>query len=48
METAIKIHGDGGARVQIDIAESDLGAFLPAVVFRGRRMAVTFQDAEDA
>ncbi len=46
-ETAIKIHGEGGARLQLDIAESDLGAFLPAVAFRGRRLLVTFAEAED-
>ena len=44
-ETAIKIHGDGGARIILDVAESDLGAFLPAVAFRGRRLAVTFADS---
>ena len=46
METAIKIHGEGGARLQLDIAESDLGAFLPALVMRGRRLTVTLEEAE--
>ncbi len=40
-ETAIKVHGEGGARMQLDIAESDLGAFLPALVMRGKRLVVT-------
>ncbi len=46
METAIKIHGEGGARMMLDIAESDLGAFLPALVMRGRRLKVTLEESE--
>jgi len=45
-ETAIKIHGEGGARIMLDVAESNLGAFLPAVAFRGRRIDVTFEESE--
>jgi hypothetical protein len=45
-ETAIKVHGEGGARLQLDIAESDLGAFLPALVMRGRRLRVTLEESE--
>ena len=44
METAVKIHGEGGARIQLDIAESELAMFLPALVFRGRQMMVTFTE----
>jgi len=47
METAIKIHGEGGARIMLDVAESDLGAFLPAVAFRGKRLTVTFAKHEE-
>jgi hypothetical protein len=46
METAIKIHGEGGARIQLDIAESDLAAFLPALPFRGKRIHVTFSEGD--
>jgi len=46
METAIKIHGEGGARMQLDIAESDLGGFLPALVMRGKRLRVTLEPEE--
>jgi len=42
-ETAIKIHGDGGARLILDIAESDLGGFLPALVMRGHVLSVTLK-----
>jgi len=45
METAIKIHGEGGARIMLDVAEINLGAFLPAVAFRGKRILVTFIQA---
>lgn len=40
-ETAIKVHGEGGARLQLDISEADLQAFLPALAMRGRRLSVT-------
>ena len=41
--TAIKIHGEGGARLILDIAESDLAGFLPAVPLRGHVLAVTLR-----
>ena len=46
METAIKIHGEGGARMLLDIAETDLGAFLPSLVMRGKRLVVTLEEAK--
>jgi len=46
METAIKIHGEGGARMQLDIAESDLAGFLRALVMRGHRLHVTLERAD--
>lgn len=45
-ETAIKIHGEGGARVMLDISESDLAGFLPALVMRLHQLNVTFAIAE--
>ncbi len=42
-ETAIKVHGEGGARLQLDISEADLPAFLPALAMRGWRLSVTVQ-----
>ena len=53
-ETAIKVHGEGGARLQLDISEADLTAFLPALAMRGWRLSVTIaatgraDDEEDA
>jgi hypothetical protein len=44
-ETAIKIHGEGGARMILDIAESDLGAFLPALIMRGKQLQVTLEES---
>lgn len=46
IETAVKIHGEGGARLILDIAESDLAGFLPALVFRCKRLKITIQEAE--
>ena len=45
METAIKIHGEGGARVQLDIAEDDIADFLKTIPMRCTPLLVTF--AED-
>ena len=45
-EIAIRIHGEGGARLILDIAESDLGAFLPALIMRGKRLKVTMEDID--
>jgi hypothetical protein len=47
IETAIKIHGDGGARLILDIAESDLAVFLPAMTMRGKRLIVTLEEKPD-
>jgi len=44
LETAIKIHGEGGARLQLDIAESDIAGFLPALVMRGKVLRVTLEE----
>ncbi len=44
METAIKIHGEGGARLQLDIAESDLGGFLMALPMRNKVLLVTLRE----
>ena len=41
IETAIKVHGEGGARLMIDVAESDMGAFLPTLALRGKQLFVT-------
>ena len=43
IQSAIKIHGEGGARLILDIAETDLAGFLPALVFRGRKLRVTLE-----
>ncbi len=46
-EQAIKIHGDGGARIILDIAESNLAAFLPALPYRGKQILVTLQQDKE-
>ena len=48
VEIAVKIHGEGGARMILDIAESDLGGFLPALAFRGKVLRVTIEEDRDA
>jgi hypothetical protein len=44
IETAIKIHGDGGARLILDVAEDCLGEFLPACAMRGKVLRVTLEE----
>ena len=41
--TAIHIHGDGGARLILDIAESDLAGFLTVLPLRQHRLKVTVE-----
>lgn len=43
-ETAIKIHGQEGARIMLDIAEDDLGAFLSMLPMRNRVLRVTVEE----
>ena len=43
---AIDIHGETGARLTLEVADSDLADFLPIVLLRGKRLTVTI--AEDA
>jgi hypothetical protein len=42
---AIDIHGETGARLTLEIADSDIADFLPIVLLRGKRLRVTV--AED-
>jgi hypothetical protein len=43
METAVKVHGEGGMRLSLDIALSNEGAFLPALALRGKNLIVTLR-----
>lgn len=42
IQSAIKIDGQGGARIQLDIPESEMGNFIGAMMWRGRVIRVTF------
>ena len=41
IETAIKIHGQEGARLVLDVADSELGNFFPVTLLRGMVLRVT-------
>ena len=41
--TAIKIHGDGGWRIQLDIDASQEGAALELLTMRGKVLRVTVE-----
>jgi hypothetical protein len=43
---AIDIHGETGARLTLEIADSDLPDFLPIVLLRGKRLNVSITEAE--
>jgi hypothetical protein len=43
---AIDIHGETGARLTLEIADSDLPDFLPIVLLRGKRLDVKITEAE--
>jgi hypothetical protein len=43
---AIDIHGETGARLTLEIADSDLPDFLPIVLLRGKRLNVKITEAE--
>ncbi len=46
IETAIKIHGQEGARLTLDISDRDLPAFFPVTLLRGKIIMVTLQVAK--
>jgi len=43
IQSAIKIDGAGGARIQLDIPESEMGNFIKATMWRGERLTVTLE-----
>jgi hypothetical protein len=46
IQSAIKIDGQGGARIQLDIPESEMGNFIKAMTWRGKQLLVTIETAE--
>jgi hypothetical protein len=43
IETAIKIHGQEGARFVLDVADTELGNFFPVTLLRGKVLRVTIE-----
>jgi len=43
IETAIKIHGQEGARLILDVADTELGNFFPITLLRGKVLRVTIE-----
>ena len=41
IQSAIKIDGQGGARIQLDIPETEMGNFIRAMMWRGKRLIVS-------
>jgi len=46
IETAIKIHGDVGARLILDIADQELHKFFPVTLLRGKILKVSIKELE--
>lgn len=40
IDSAIKFHGDAGARLMLDVAENNMGAFVRILTMRGKRLRV--------
>lgn len=43
IQSAIKIDGQGGARIQLEIPESEVGNFIKAMTWRGKILVVTME-----
>ena len=43
LQTAITIASDGGMRVKLDIAESEMGAALDLLTMRGKTLRITVE-----
>jgi hypothetical protein len=43
IESAIKIHGQEGARLILDVADIDLADFFPVTMLRGAVLTVTLE-----
>lgn len=47
LQTAITIASDGGARIKIDIPESEMPAIVRLMLLRGRILKVTLEPIDD-
>jgi len=47
LQSAITIASDGGARVKIDIPESEMPAIVRLMLYRGQRLRITIEAVED-
>jgi hypothetical protein len=43
LQSAITIASDGGARVKIDIPESEMPAIVRLMLYRGKRLRITIE-----
>jgi hypothetical protein len=43
IESAIKIHGEQGARLTLDVADVDLQDFFPVTALRGSVLTITIE-----
>ena len=47
LQSAITIAHDGGARVKIDIPESEMPAIVRLMLYRGQRLRITLEALDD-
>jgi hypothetical protein len=47
LQSAITIASDGGARVKIDIPESEMPAIVRLMLYRGQRLKITLEVLDD-
>lgn len=47
LQSAIMVASDGGARVKIDIPESEMPAIVRLMLYRGKRLRITLEIDDD-
>jgi len=47
LQSAITIASDGGARIKIDIPESEMPAIVRLMLYRGQRLRITLEIDDD-
>lgn len=43
IQSAIKIDGQGGARIQLDVPENEMGNFIKVMMWRGMRLKISVE-----
>ena len=47
IQSAIKLDGRDGARIQLDIPETEMAKFIKAIMWKGHRLLITIEPADN-